>query len=408
MSMPHGDAAEPAALTPRGTKPTVLDATEGPGTLASPLPAMRSVLTVFLIGAIVPAVASLVTARWGGSFRAIDPDDAFAWRCVHHVVQLILTLAVIAAWRRGALPRWGFNLNEWKTSLAWFGWFALFCTLGVICFEVVPHLLRGTAHPLDFPLNPRNAAGRLGFYYLLSGTGEEPLFRGFAMGVLLLYWRREFRVGPLTVPAAGLWATLFFMLAHVGYTLQPLRITTVSLPQQALALVLGLYYAAALYRTRSLLCPVLAHNFSNGIIFTLLYALAWWYAPPQLALPQEFETGKAGDTGLAEVLEKVRDDNKLPALAAVSMDSKGVIEMAAVGMRAESFPEQVTLDDRWHLGSITKPLTATLAARLVEKGVISWETTVEEVFPDLKHTNAPRVPERAAGGAARSRLRHPT
>ncbi len=133
------------------------------------------------------------------------------------------------------------------------------------------------------------------------------------MGVLVLYWPREFRLGRLVIPAAAVWATALFMLAHVNHTWRPFHITNFSLPQQAFCLSFGLYYALALYRTRSLLCPILAHGFSNGIIFTLLYALAWWHTPPPWCCPPEFVTGKAGDTMLTQVLEKVRADNKLPA-----------------------------------------------------------------------------------------------
>lgn len=42
----------------------------------------------------------------------------------------------------------------------------------------------------------------------------------------------------------------------------------------------------------------------------------------------------------------------------------------------------MTLHDKWHHGSLTKSMTATLAAVLVEEGVINWTTTVGEVFPE--------------------------
>jgi CubicO group peptidase (beta-lactamase class C family) len=42
-----------------------------------------------------------------------------------------------------------------------------------------------------------------------------------------------------------------------------------------------------------------------------------------------------------------------------------------------------TLNDQWHLGSDTKAMTATLVAKLVEKGRLRWDSTVAEVFPDL-------------------------
>lgn len=56
---------------------------------------------------------------------------------------------------------------------------------------------------------------------------------------------------------------------------------------------------------------------------------------------------------------------------------------ATVGRRRRGSEAAVTLDDRWHIGSITKSFTATLAARLIERGLLDWETTVAEILgPD--------------------------
>ena len=58
----------------------------------------------------------------------------------------------------------------------------------------------------------------------------------------------------------------------------------------------------------------------------------------------------------------------IPGMAVAVLDGERVIESAAVGVRVRGGEEQVTLDDLWHLGSCTKAMTATLAARLVEAG----------------------------------------
>ena len=65
------------------------------------------------------------------------------------------------------------------------------------------------------------------------------------------------------------------------------------------------------------------------------------------------------------------------------MTSTGIIELGATGLRAVGYPERVTTNDQWHLGSITKPMTATIAARLVEKGYIKWDTTIGQAVPEL-------------------------
>jgi D-alanyl-D-alanine carboxypeptidase len=99
------------------------------------------------------------------------------------------------------------------------------------------------------------------------------------------------------------------------------------------------------------------------------------------ALPPD--VGKAGDGNLDVSLEYLRDKHNLPALGAMLIHGDEIVEMEAVGLRAIGFTEEVTVEDRWHLGSITKAMTATLAARLVENGEVSWDTTIAGVFPDL-------------------------
>ena len=70
-----------------------------------------------------------------------------------------------------------------------------------------------------------------------------------------------------------------------------------------------------------------------------------------------------------EVVEHIRGNHELPALAAILVRSGEVVESEAVGIRAVGSPEPVTISDRWHLGSNTKSMTATLAGVLVEEGV---------------------------------------
>ncbi|MFT5130106.1 MAG: CubicO group peptidase (beta-lactamase class C family) [Rhodothermales bacterium] len=56
--------------------------------------------------------------------------------------------------------------------------------------------------------------------------------------------------------------------------------------------------------------------------------------------------------------------------------------------------EPVAVDDEFHMGSITKSMTATVAAMLVEQGKISWTTTIGEAFPELEvgiHSDYPDV-----------------
>ena len=102
--------------------------------------------------------------------------------------------------------------------------------------------------------------------------------------------------------------------------------------------------------------------------------------------PEPTALGRSGDGNLNKILESVRSRNDLPALAALLVRGGAVVEADAVGLRALGYPEAVTVEDRWHVGSITKSMTATLAGVLVEQGVIAWEITLAEAFPDLTGT----------------------
>lgn len=94
-------------------------------------------------------------------------------------------------------------------------------------------------------------------------------------------------------------------------------------------------------------------------------------------------TGQAGDGTLQDIVSFIRIEANLPALAAVLIHDGEVIEVAADGRRSINSDISVTLDDKWHLGSITKSMTATLAARLIEGGQMDWQMTVLDVYPEL-------------------------
>lgn len=71
----------------------------------------------------------------------------------------------------------------------------------------------------------------------------------------------------------------------------------------------------------------------------------------------------------------------LPSQAAAVLRGDSV-EVAASGTLHRDSDLAVTRDSKYHLGSCTKMMTATMLARLVEKGKLNWSTTVSQVFPE--------------------------
>ncbi len=86
---------------------------------------------------------------------------------------------------------------------------------------------------------------------------------------------------------------------------------------------------------------------------------------------------------LTPELEALLESTELPSLAvAVILDGE-LRAAGASGVRKRGAEDRVTIDDKYHIGSCTKSITAVLAATLVEAGKITWETTLGQVFHDV-------------------------
>ena len=69
-------------------------------------------------------------------------------------------------------------------------------------------------------------------------------------------------------------------------------------------------------------------------------------------------------------------------MAAAVLRGERIIAQGVAGVRKRGTAERITLDDRFHLGSSAKAMTATLVAMLVEEGKLNWTTTLGELFAD--------------------------
>ncbi len=119
-------------------------------------------------------------------------------------------------------------------------------------------------------------------------------------------------------------------------------------------------------------------------VLTLLCALAaifvcCWISP-----------ARAQDV-LDSMLKTHLEQNGLPALAAAVTHNGKILAAGAVGTRRIGHRIPVTLNDRFHLGSNTKAMTALLLAMQVEKGEIDWDSTLAQIFPEMEPGMSPEV-----------------
>ena len=78
---------------------------------------------------------------------------------------------------------------------------------------------------------------------------------------------------------------------------------------------------------------------------------------------------------ISKDIEAARKTNNLPALSVSVVNAEGLVAHGASGAK---------IRDAFHIGSCTKPITATMIATLVEDGKMSWDETIAHAFPDWK------------------------
>ncbi len=88
---------------------------------------------------------------------------------------------------------------------------------------------------------------------------------------------------------------------------------------------------------------------------------------------------------LTPLLRPILEDSKLPSIAAALVIGSEITSTGAVGVRKLGDPKPVTVDDKYHLGSCTKTMTATLTAMLVKDGLLTWQTKIGDVLKEGIH-----------------------
>lgn len=87
---------------------------------------------------------------------------------------------------------------------------------------------------------------------------------------------------------------------------------------------------------------------------------------------------------LQTIADKAIQKGETPGIIVAIVRDADDVDTAVAGRRKWDDETLLTVDDQMHLGSCTKAFTAVLAARLVKKGAINWDSTIAEILPRLK------------------------
>ena len=92
--------------------------------------------------------------------------------------------------------------------------------------------------------------------------------------------------------------------------------------------------------------------------------------------PLEWET-------IDELAAAIIEESGLPGVAIARAEPGSTPTVGVAGVRAMGGTDLIAPDDLFHIGSLTKSMTATALAALVEEGLLRWDATLGELLPDV-------------------------
>ncbi|MFN4288341.1 MAG: serine hydrolase domain-containing protein [Brevundimonas sp.] len=102
-----------------------------------------------------------------------------------------------------------------------------------------------------------------------------------------------------------------------------------------------------------------------------------------MAQDEDLDDHAAGRAALDAALDASRVRHGVPAMGAVVLRGARILYLGVAGQRSVTDDTPVARDASWHLGSNTKAMTALVMARLVDRGVLSWDAALGDVWPDV-------------------------
>lgn len=218
-------------------------------------------LTLMLLG--VPKLSGIIAGFF--DYRTIDPDGAYAWISVHHIVQALIFVIVIIMLKKFKPLEYGFGWGNREVGKKYVLSFMLIFGVGSFISHLLS-ILTGSFQQFPYPLTITNIIGQLSFQLLLSGPSEELIFRAFAITMLAIVIKNRLFKGKAS--AANIIAAVIFGLAHMSFSFAPAAVSYNPF-QVVLAIVLGFFYGDCYEKSKSIYYPMIMHSISNVVMVGL-------------------------------------------------------------------------------------------------------------------------------------------
>ena len=109
------------------------------------------------------------------------------------------------------------------------------------------------------------------------------------------------------------------------------------------------------------------------LITALLLACGGSSDTPEQVIPDKQLT-------TSDAFAAILEQHSVPAIGGAYIEGSQVIEQFTLGSRVQGVINPILSTDRWHLGSVTKSFTSTLAAKIIELGYMDWNMRISDVF----------------------------
>ena len=90
-------------------------------------------------------------------------------------------------------------------------------------------------------------------------------------------------------------------------------------------------------------------------------------------------------TNFEKYINEIRIEYNIPSLAAAVIRTNKIEKIAAVGIKKLGSHDDMSIYNKFHIGSCGNHLPGMLALMLVEKGYISWDEKPTDIFPELNN-----------------------
>ena len=218
-------------------------------------------ISLLLLG--VPRLSGMIASFF--DYQAMDPDGAYAWISVHHIVQTLIFIIIIVLLNMVKPFDYGFGWGDKEVGKKYVLSFTLIFGAGSLASHLFL-ILTSSFQQFEYPLTAANIIGQISFQLLLSGPSEELIFRAFAITMLALVIKDRVFNGKAS--AANIIAAVIFGVAHMSFSFTPFAVSYNPF-QVVLSFVLGFFYGDCYEKSKSMYYPMMMHSISNIVMMGL-------------------------------------------------------------------------------------------------------------------------------------------